>query len=220
MATQTAVKEKPILFSGPMVRAILDGRKTVTRRVVKQQPTLGNHPQLGTPLTKLIYCPYLGGFQQATDGGNCTCGLHNMPTWCCPYGMPGDRLWVKEAFYRSTEHANCYYTADGKGMGEGAWLRLKDRGPAAFRSIFMPRWASRLTLEVVSVRVERLQEITDEDVIDEGFPRDESPPHDGTRLNANGRRMCFAELWDRLNEKRGFSWESNPFVWRVEFKRL
>jgi hypothetical protein len=83
----------------------------------------------------------------------------------------------------------------------------------------MPRWASRLTLEITGVRVERLQDISPDDVSAEGVPPGCGPPRDGTRLTAAGRRMVFAELWDSINAKRGYDWDSNPWVWVIQFER-
>lgn len=147
MTTETTVRERPILFSGPMVRAILEGRKTQTRRVLKN-PDDGVSTTIedGSPL----YCD---------DGGF----WHPRP---CPYGQPGDRLWVREAHQLSPDGPIYRATAREHGTyepgGAGPWRP----------SIHMPRWASRITLEITDVRVERVQEITEDDAIAEGVEVD------------------------------------------------
>ena len=173
------VKERPILFSGEMVRAILDGRKTQTRRVVKPQP------------------PPLGGFVKN------------------PYGQPGDRLWVRETWALDDKY---YYRADGA-VGDrcGKWKP----------SIHMPRAASRITLEITGVRVERLQEITISDIYAEGAITDEwlewRDDVSGVGMPAGSRieneRDVWEKLWDSINGKT-YPWKSNPWVWVIEFKRI
>ena len=194
------MKERPILFSGSMVRAILDGSKTQTRRIVKKVPEIMNQ--------RNEFCVPLPS----------------------PYGVTGDRLWVRETGWERPERTarmmregadtwkKYYYDADGYN-NDGDHEQFKAWGFKRRPSIFMPRWASRITLEVTDVRVQRLQEISDDDVQAEGFPRDDSPPHDGTRLNANGRRILFNGLWDDINGERA-PWASNPWVWCVTFSRV
>lgn len=227
----TATKEHPILFSGPMVQAILDGRKTVTRRVVKPQPEddiddlHGGEFRDRAPYdlecneTGLVY-----GY-----GFEC-----EDQVWKCPYGRPGDRLWVREAWrltcdtdavccvaYRA-DGAALHYLCDNGGEGDPTELagpagELWDVDEAKWKtSIHMPRWASRITLEVKSVRVERLQEITEAEAKAEGITKAiVAGIAPGTFYRAG-----FAQLWDNLSADRGYSWESNPWVWRVEFSRL
>ena len=218
-------KERPILFSGPLVRAILDGRKTVTRRVMKPPP---------------IYVPEKDAWVQVDNQGRGSMRK--------PYGIPGDRLWVRETFRldrkydtmspsEAREHAIAkvlplvYETrADGE-----RWIAMSPGDPGEFRpgkwrpSIHMPRWASRIDLEVLSVRAERIQQITTAEIEAEGL---EVPPVDCTVrdspevLGAERRRYArtlFADLWDRINAKRDggiFAWARNPWVWRVEFRRV
>lgn len=211
---KTATKERPILFSAPMVKAILDGRKTVTRRIVKPQP-------------KAKHLGYM-----AVDGGAIQCGP-DYPDGDddfirCPYGQPGDRLWVREAWSR--DHAAFYphfpiiYRADGydprdkfDSFQSSVYSpESKRKHYFAWRpSIHMKRADSRLTLEIVSVRVERVQEITEADAQAEGFEQEHI--HGGMYETAYSK---FSQLWDTLNAKRGYGWESNPWVWRVEFRRL
>lgn len=149
--------EKPIIFSGPMVRAILDGRKTMTRRVSKLQPEIvDNRPR---------YLPNEWGF------------WHDKlyPTGLivkCPYGSPGGRLWVRETIDNRPTSGNFYYRADHTGVGEKVFsLCLKNNLhlKKTISPIHMPRWASRITIEITDIRVERLQEIHYEDIVDEGF---------------------------------------------------
>lgn len=190
----TAPKERPILFSGPMVTAILSGQKTQTRRVIKGQALEWLAPDMFTP-------------EFVADPEN---GL-------CPYGQPGDRLWVREAW--AVPHM--YDGHKPGGVPDTARVHYADagtRGGLLWRSpIFMPRWASRLTLEVVSVRVERLQDITEEDVYAEGAVTVENARREGTSVPLR----LFAWLWDSINGKRpGCSWDDNPWVWVVEFKAV
>lgn len=180
---ETEVKERPILFSGPMVRAILEGRKTQTRRVVKAKhlPFLGN---------------LLGGF---LDGR-----WNQRPL---PYGRPGDRLWVRETWaWCSKARGHWLYRADDSDLGtchvkDGRWKP----------SIHMKRAASRITLEVVAVRVERLQEITPGDAIAEGCPGGDH----GDRYAAIDQ---YRALWGSINGAG--SWAANPWVWVVEFRKV
>ena len=234
----TTVRERPILFSGPMVRAIFAGRKTQTRRVVDPQP----QPNGGAGFVPIE--PYrtpnnTWNWVIAATGHGCR------DPFPCPYGVPSDRLWVREAWARG----HSLTPASGDRViyrAEGEVEDSSSRGPWR-PSIFMPRWASRLTLEVVSVRVERLQEIGEQDAQSEGVdvaqraaaPGDERRRcvHCGKHKNehvgsanvcfgSNGElysnrtyRGGFAGLWDSINGKRA-PWVSNPWVWVVEFRKL
>ena len=186
------MKERPILFSGQMVRAILDGRKTQTRRIVKNATgPFWNHSGYRIVMRD--------GFTFWETHG----GIPNEygPAFACPYGKPGDRLWVRET----------WAPAEWPPTGPPAVYRA-DEGMFASRwkpSIHMPRWASRINLEVVSVRVERLQDISEEDALAEGITlveRGTSPVDQ------------FNKLWESINGPG--SWEANPWVWVVEFKRI
>ena len=156
--------EHPILFSAPMVKAILEGRKTQTRRVVKPQPKLD---------------PAGATFRYQKGSALCSywvpndAGIRDISRLCaeqCPYGVPGDRLWVKETFVEyppllpTDSHGTVHYHADDEHDGVRPWNGQKWKP-----SIFMPRWASRITLEIEYVRVQRLQEISEEDAIAEGI---------------------------------------------------
>ena len=206
--------ERPILFSGPMVRAILEGRKTMTRRVFKPENiVIDEYP--GGGLRYRTYARKDGDLYE-TGVGSFSPGnwLHY-----CPYGVPGDRLWVKETW--ADEHP-----FDGQIL-----YRERDEYRAPERwtpSIFLPRKYSRILLEVISVRVERVQDISEEDAIAEGMikwtPADrecwahyEYEPGLAGRATAKG---AFWYLWDSINAKRGFGWDANPFVWVVEFRRI
>jgi hypothetical protein len=179
--------EKPILFSTPMVRSILEGRKTMTRRIIKN------------PMKK--YIGYRNRVAELLDDTREPLSEKEFYEVYSPYSK-GDKLWVRETFTLAP-NGDYIYRADpifdGCSKGDFAW----DWKP----SIFMPRKASRITLEVKRVRVERLQDITEEDARAEGF------------ANMNSSRVCFRTLWDTLNAKRDYSWESNPWVYVIEFVR-
>ena len=186
------MKERPILFSGPMVRAILEGRKTQTRRIVKVR---GGLEYIGPKGCE--HEPDSWGYPHPCDDGYLTLadGIK------CPYGKPGDRLWVRETWAPAEWPPTgppAVYRAD-EGMFASQWKP----------SIHMPRAVSRITLEVVSVRVERLQDISEEDALAEGITlveRGTSPVDQ------------FNKLWESINGPG--SWEANPWVWVVEFKRI
>jgi len=203
------MSEKPILFSGPMVRAILEGRKTMTRRIVK-----------GVTLHE-------SGDYIADTKGRWMCDVASTGMLsCCPYGNRGDRLRVKEAcwiwgswrkngvtktgrqrwrFYEIEPRRVVYEKPEAtakRGGGEG-WVYRHSR--------YMPRWASRLTLEVTAVRVERLMDITLSDVEREGAIE--------CTTEINDVLPIWIKLWNSINGKRA-PWESNPYVWVVSFKRV
>lgn len=231
-----AVKERPILFSGPMVRAILDGRKTQTRRIIKPQHV----DQIETYEDKFHFmhapdCPSYCDYACAASGEV----LDGHIGWT-PWGShPKERgrLWVKETW--TPDHANFYphfpicYRADfgpeydrvnGKVFSseQNAWFPFKWR-----RSIFMPRHYSRITLEITGVRVERLHDITNSDIVAEGFEATGAAHRmpDGSYAVA-GRfegtvstlRQLFSMKWTEINGAG--SWAANPWVWVVEFKRV
>lgn len=224
-----------------MVKAILDGRKTQTRRVMKPQP------------------------YQAKTGSWFWSHGDNQHVWSespfphirhdCPFGIEGDKLWVRETFRTVHDPGTCLegaleidYAADGRDrimdrIGKGNWKP----------SIHMPRWASRITLEITEVRVQRVQEISEEDAKAEGvkphveakwwqgYHKDDpllhqcapadingdppdwlieaKPYRDLSHLNKDAKQM-FRFLWDSINEKRGFGWDKNPWTWAIAFKRI
>ena len=203
-----AVKEHPILFKGELVRAILDGRKTVTRRVVKDAPSDADSAMRCVAAETCIDMKPGSVFWRFGVPGGISEGFR------CPYGVPGDRLWVREALRCS----DCWrYAADDVMVVIG---NLAEAVGWAFRnekrhcpSIHMPRWASRITLEVTDVRVERLQEISTLDAMAEGVA-----PVEAVGVGPSYTR-AFHLTWDRINGKRA-PWDSNPWVWRVEFRRV
>ena len=181
------MKEHPILFSGDMVRAILDGRKTMTRRVCKLDLAVV------APTGKIAHSELAMRAIMRK----------------CPYGQPGDRLWVREAFCPDwCDHV--IYKADGGSAIEAGYTREPRWKP----SIHMPRWTSRITLEITAVRVERLQDITELDSGREGDPKQ------GLIASENTHIDWFKNLWDSLNSGRGYGWDVNPWVWVIEFKRI
>lgn len=203
------MKERPILFSAPMVKAILAGTKTQTRRVLRQA-NRRDGAQLVPDLLR-------------ADAGH-----------ACPYGAAGDRLWVRETL-RQGDNGNWHYAADGAPvevlrsdddavLAMVAWAHHKEGSTCV--SIHMPRWASRITLDVVSVRAERLQDITEEEARAEGalFHDGHGVGHTGWRHDRDHgyvyptARASFAALWEAINGERA-SCASNPWIWRVEFRR-
>lgn len=200
-------RERPILFSGPMVQALLAGTKTQTRRVVK--------------VTRRTEWLLRGDWADSfiTNPGNKLLDE-------CPYGTKGDRLWVKEAWaYRlDMDHLNgtelydagvreAWYWADGPGRCcntgcNGAAGRVR-------AARFMPRWASRITLEITEVRVQRLQEISEADAIAEGCRAVSMHSLDCDSIPPSRE---FAALWDSINGAG--SWSSNPWVWAISFRRV
>ena len=198
------MKERPIIFSSPMVRAILDGRKSQTRRIVKN---IGIAPGIG---------PILKGSDDAKE----------WPQYC-PYGKPGDRLWVRETWqgplfydeipedwnsdkYKTPEY--CYYKASGDSCD---FTDSDDNFVERWSpSIHMPRWASRILLEVTNVRVERLHDISEEDAIAEGC----NPAIVGSDLEHLKYRAGYQTLWESINGQG--SWVLNPWVWVIEFMVL
>lgn len=220
------MRECPILFSGPMVRAILDGRKTQTRRMVKPQPPAGCRYEINGAYSHALCLSGEGAAMlcvpptpRSTD--------HRLP---CPYGAPGDRLWVRETWAPWGDHIEERGEADAladakRGMpwacivygadANGGSVNVKRWRP----SIHMPRWASRLLLEVTDVRVERLQATTEADARAEGIDLETLGSiyrlADGTPV----ARDAFGDLWDEINGKRA-AWATNPWVWVVSFRRV
>lgn len=232
--------ERPILFSGPMVRAILAGKKAQTRRIVREQALISD--VAGGGIEPAVWWPRRGD--------------NLIP---CPYGAPGDELWVREtAWYDRkplTSIGNlerCFFS-DGwvrfesgqngeiPGSVEDNSVRLDGNNTLRKRpSIFMPRWASRIQLVIRDVRVQRLQEISEEDAIAEGarhrfagrnqygqeregWSFEDPHPIDADQQHGYGRclgsaRFAFGNGWNCLNAKRA-PWSSNPWVWAITFER-
>lgn len=202
------MSEHPILFSGPMVRAILEGRKTMTRRVVKPQPYKAtlceviSHPETTKLSCKQPAASAYVGFDLGSKG----LSLAYFP---CPYGKVGDRLWVRETWADLRPYNGIAYKADVSKTG----IVTKWKP-----SIHMPRWASRITLEITGVRVERVQEITKQDIWNEGVT--ESDVIGDSHGAYESWHRPFIRLWDSINKKRGFGWDVNPWCWVIEFKRI
>ena len=206
----TAIKERPILFSAPMVRAILEGRKTVTRREIR--------PRMRSADTQFELHQQTDGSWQPMHTFDESCMDHQGTEHpiVCPYGKPGDRLWVRETFNSS---ADCrppivepfIYAADLNSDGVQKWAaRWKP-------SIHMPRWACRILLEITGVRVERLQDISRADIRAEGL---QCPPELASDDVSPNYRDWYPAAWRELWESTGGSWDANPWVWVVEFKRV
>ncbi|QKZ05874.1 hypothetical protein [Pseudomonas eucalypticola] len=224
-------KERPILFSAPMVRAILAGQKTVTRRPVKpyQQPELMED---GTWFAVAQKHPRYGFGVSGADADACAAAL--AASQCCTYGRPGDRLWVRETWYCDhieVQRGPYLQPADmidlGQSRADGELVYAADglepyeqEQPIWKPSIHMPRWVSRILLEITNVRVERLQAISDEQCVAEGCGV--GPGAIGVKLTvppgASMPQAMFAELWKSINGPS--AWDANPWVWVVEFKRV
>lgn len=210
------MKERPILFSAPMVRAILDGRKTQTRRVVKGLDGV-THPIVRNEETgewgwwwtewrwegsglDARHVPYAEHFHALR----------------CPYGAPGDRLYVRETWAEPNDQVVIYranWREDAKARGLDN-IPPDDSGIRWCPGIHMPRWASRITLEITEVRVERLQDISEADAIAEGMPTD-AMHYGGAPASAV---ECFSEIWREINGAG--SWDANPWVWVVVLRRV
>lgn len=198
------MKERLIPFKTPMVRALLDGTKTQTRRIVKPRPPA---------VVQSVYRPFPAepnNWQGYGDG---------LIHWygSCPYGAPGDRLYVKEAWRvpsmfdtlpgSAFTSAQIWYEADDGYKGAGRYRHAR----------FMPRWAMRITLDITDVRVERLQEISTEDAIAEGV--DVHPDHHRKpRTSIYSPVQAYRDLWEQINGPD--SWAANPWVWVVSFRRI
>ena len=220
------MKERPIIFGGDGVLSILEGRKTQTRRVVKFPATPKWMQIIEHQAMKVAYPMPMGGwvFWDADMGQEFSDKVYqNDPDGIrCPYGQPGDRLWCKETWG--------LYDTEPKDGPVGAMIFHKatdgenyELRHQLWRSpIFMPRWASRITLEITGVRVERLQDITPIDCEAEGIflPLLENPTVDEALHYLAAYNHAYEKLWDSINAKRGYGWETNCWVWVIGFKKL
>lgn len=212
------MREKPIIFNTKMVRAILEGRKNQTRRVIDNKiatriETFDDNKDLYIHHKECPnYCDYACGGVWQTD-------LENDTVMGSPYGQPGDRLWVRETWSYGcddfeTNRKKVHYKADGKDHKGHKWKA----------SIHMFKKYTRLWLEVIDVRVERLQDITvdgcDGEMFGGDFPSVVMPEFFNDDFSKYSIEECFALYWDSINEKRGYGWETNPWVWVVKFKLL
>ena len=193
------MKERPILFSAPMVRALLDGSKTQTRRIVKPQ--------------------HLKFFEQSAAG---MIGSWNERP--APYGLPGDQLWVRETWSYEIHALAAMRTEDGPfvyAATDSIQHRLHEKWTP---SIHMPRLASRITLEITGVRVERLQDISEADAIAEGCAKNHNGYYWGGPHAVSGLKQmatakaAYRDLWESINGPG--SWDANPLVWVIEFRRI
>ncbi|MGU0648893.1 hypothetical protein ACSEU7_27115 [Pseudomonas aeruginosa] len=233
-------RERPILFNDQMVRAILDGRKTVTRRVMKPQPMPSKSGGHHWPCK--VHQSMLHVERELQNGEGCWCGLAEAAS---PYGQPGDRLWVREAWgvisntwdesgnmvdwtpdrpatpIRDLPFGSGYYSGHAIYAADGPmeWAGDDDGGGesrSAWKpSIHMPRAISRILLEITAVRVERLQDISEEQARAEGYPAGRECETGGSGLDA---WLWFRPLWGEINGPEAFT--ANPWVWVVEFKRV
>lgn len=224
------MKERPILMNGAMVRATLDGRKTQTRRAVKVQSPHWKRVVhvLWGKLAAVISCRQpvdtaWVGFDVGSPSGQ--------HYYKCPYGQPGDRLWVRETWgvadswllggepvepprciaYRSDLAARCFDPEYDVNTSDWGWSGMKWKP-----SIHMPRWASRILLEIVSVRVERLQDISEEDAKAEGVELNDW--YMGDPPPCAPFKHGYSQLWESINGLG--SWDANPYVWVIEFRRI
>lgn len=217
------MKSRPMLFSTPMVQAILNGSKTQTRRIVNPQP-IENERFCGgayIPTPKKLLRPPEVSAEISVEASY----VHT----CCPYGRPGDQLWVREtwadlskAIGRTWEKYNpetklydrgftpfVWYRADGEQPDNGSGTPFSEPWRP---SIHMPRSVCRLNLKITRIRVERLQDISVKDAIAEGIPRGGPENPDGIEIKD------YRNLWEQINGAG--SWDKNPWVWVVEFKRV
>lgn len=193
------MKESPLPLMPDMVRAYYEDRKTQTRRVVRPQPRQ-------TPITNGSAWPHNDSCLEWNDV--VADPAYYAAAGYCPYGAPGDRLWIREALVRVDGHVAYAYDHA---------VVLRDGAPVVWpwkrntlSSRYMPRWACRSRAELIAVRVERVQEISREDEIAEGVqPFREDAPDD-----------AFSALWDSINAKRGYDWDANSWVWVLTFRRL
>lgn len=231
--------ERPILFSGAMVRAVLRGQKTQTRRPVMPQPVI--HPDAPKPFGEWTH-----------KGQKIQCGPGAFPTLHfarhCPFGQPGDRLWVRETWNLADPNADDALSDDVYGPyapftgSDGArkihWRAIyrascpashPKYGKALWKpSIHMPRWASRITLQITHIRVERVQDINALEAIAEEAREvhkvGDDPSHPtwsmGDTERYDSAREAFAAAWDSIYAKRGLGWGANPWVLVVKFKRV
>ena len=223
--------ERPVLFTGPMVRAILEGEKTQTRRPVKPQPI----PECAS----MMDC----GFDVKTDkeifGGRDKAGRalypfpvadHSfVPEILCPYGKPGDVLWVRETWSHAKQPAGDRAVPPRLMNPRYPWdirYRADDCGPSGGRwrpSVHMPKWACRIRLLVTGVRVERVQEISSVGARAEGADCRTDLSWDGTTddplFYEKGHLAGFVDGWDSIYAKGDFAWAKNPWVWVVTFER-
>ncbi|HCI6133723.1 TPA: hypothetical protein NPN75_000114 [Klebsiella variicola subsp. variicola] len=223
------MKERGMIFNADMVRAILDGRKTQTRRIMKPQPE--PCPRGGHWWPSNVFKTMLHVEDEMQNGKG---GWGGLVGDACPFGDVGDRIWVREAFRvhsRATDVATLVYKASER----NSWTEQTHRVPVAVcnksatpekwtPSLHMPRWASRILLEITNVRVERLNAISEKDATAEGVQPAGSllPDYPGTFLTPKGdfatAKVAFQRLWESIYGEE--SWKANSWVWVISFKRV
>lgn len=224
--SEEKISEKPIPFSAPMVRAILDGRKSMTRRVIKPQPTTDGD----------LWC--LGDKYFLSDEAMEDHLFHEVyGTKGTPYGSRyqdyGDRMWIKTGYTTryDPERNQTHWKTEGGWItthGQAISKTGKPKRDGGHPGMFMPKWLSqefRLPLlEITDIRMERLQEISEADALAEGFTGYNCyrNPNFVNLVTDDGTlpEEEFRELWDQLNKDRGFGWDQNPWVWVISFKKL
>jgi hypothetical protein len=217
------MNEHPIIFSGEMVRAILEGRKTQTRRVITQahdgfSPAAAVYPARESG--------WIAWWPRDWNGLAAFTKEQYQNGFECPYGKVGDHLWVRETWkpycitsdIRAPQRLGIIYRADNSQILNPAAINVwrMDRVNKWRPSIHMPRWASRITLEITGVRAERLQDISQADARDEGV---ECPLGSHSDLEI-GYRLAYRDLWDSINAKSSYTWDGNNWVWAITFKFL
>lgn len=230
------MRRRPILFSAPMVRAILAGEKTQTRRVmIGRGAHKGSNFQEERQWCRIeadgTWIGWLRGFSSQEKADEFTQRAYKRGGIVCPYGVVGDRLWVRETWCYVTDSfavsCGAGYRADESFLfrsfdtavipdGSTVYNGLSEQWPANVKkwrpSIFMPRWASRITLEITDVRVQRLQEISDDDCVAEGISR--TP----VERDAVSPLELYRDIWESINGAG--SWDLNPWVWALTFRRV
>lgn len=191
------MKERPILFKPEMVRAILEGRKTMTRRVIKPQPECSPDSAMRWESSGKWQWRLMGGLEPA-----------QAPQFACPYGNYDDRLWVRESIRKQDDVM--VYCADGTTVSQDGLVLPSIGEKPVIPSIHMPRWACRLVLELTAVRVERVQSISGADALAEGIQAT-------SKYGKDADVSDFQELWESINGPS--SWDANPWVWVLEFKQ-
>lgn len=232
------ITERPMLFSGELVRAILDGTKTQTRRPVKYEYGHGGHPRhpfAPHAAEKDNFVTHSGPYSSIKKELIWFYGWGNCRWLKSPFGQPGGRIWVKEKHYVTEligqgagnmflSYQDEFETDDPESSEHRPWRHdLTPRvkfGPRP--SVHMPRWASRINLEITGVRVERLQDASKGDLVHEGWPdADEVATACKTMHEYIDDSVVewFADAWDAIYAKQGLGWDANPWVWVVEFRR-
>jgi hypothetical protein len=226
------MKERGIIMQGESVIGILDDRKTQTRRGVKATVNQGMPVNLSKATRHEsninLHGPCINFYDETQTGFN------YLGASKYAYGQPGDRLWVRETWgmdpndfgFPEGQWKNfVVYKSDWVNHPE--WFTHPHKPDDKYHwgwtpSIFMPRWASRITLEIVNVRVERVQDITGDDAIDEGINAlmESGKFTDPEFMVEQIAKRKYRELWDSINSKRGYGWDTNPYVWVIEFKKV